>query len=209
MTGDLKMSDKSTTTDAHRIGGERVAETHCERIPGWIFWPNACAAAALASVLFVGIPGEAVAQTPGAVWAGCKLDPGTVDALRRDMSPGSPDTFGPDGGIVVLIALTLKENNGQEFAAGPNEGQFTGPVICINRNADEVFKGVGIAEILQTDPIPHPDSGAKKATSLDAQSVLIIRHELNDGPRAGEIEQVVCPDVDNQNQCFLISKRLR
>jgi hypothetical protein len=208
MTGHLRMSDKSTTTDAHRIGhrGERVAGTRGERTLGSVAWPNACAAAALASVLFVGSSGEAVAQTPGAVWAGCKLDPGTVDALRGDMSPG---TFVAGGQIAFALVYTMKDNNGQEFAAGPNEGQFTGPVICINPNADEVFRGVGIAEILQDDKIPHPDSGANVANTLDAEEMLTIRYVLNDGPGAGEVEQVLCHAVNDRMDCFRISPLLR
>jgi hypothetical protein len=204
------MSNKSTTTDAHRIGrrGERVAGTRGERTLASVAWPNACAAAALASVLFVGSSGEAVAQTEGQVFTGCVLDADTTVAnLKADMGSG----FVADGQVAFVVVYTMKDNDGQELAAAP-AGRFTGPVICVNPNADGVeseFQGVGIAPINQTDTIPHPATGATAVNTLDAEEVFILRYALADGSNAEVEEKVLCHAVNNVINCFRISPLLR
>lgn len=210
MTGYLRMSTTGPTRDAHRIGrrGEIAAGTRREGALRWVAWPHACAAAALASVLFVGSPGEAVAQTPGEVWAGCVLEPATVAALKGEMPQTGSNRFVADGQVAFVLVYTMKDNDGEEFEAGPNKGAFTGPVICTNPNADSVFQGVGIAPINQTDPIPHPATGATATNTLDAEEVFILRHALANGPGTGVVEKVFCHAVNDQMDCFRISPLL-
>lgn len=200
MTACLKMSMTEITGDAPRIR---------QRTSRWVAWPKACAAAALGSILFVGLPGETVAQEPGEVWAGCELDPNTVSALKADMG----NTFVEDGQVAFAVVYTMKDNDGQEFRSGQNKGEFTGPVICINPTADVVngpdpaeFQGVGIAEIQQDDPIPNGQ--ADDVITRDAEEVFILRYELVGGADEGTIEKVLCHAVNDGMFCYRISPLL-
>lgn len=212
MTGPLRMSSTETVTGAHRLGrrGGTVAGTRRERNLAQVAWSNACAAAALASIFFVGSPGQLAAQSPGQVWSGCKLQPGTVSALKNEMPTSGNNRFVQDGAVAFVVIYTMKDNDGQQFAAGPNKDKFTGPVICINPDADlgGGFQGVGIAGINQTDNIPHSNSGANNVNTLDAEEVFILRYALADGINAGVVEKVFCHAVNDRTDCFRISPLL-
>jgi len=202
MTGRLRMSNTGTTTDAHRI--DTVAGTGPERTRRWVAWPNACAAAALASVLFVGSPGEALAvdpPAPNAVWHGCVLGPDLVGDLEAKIGAGSNHL---DPTVSFIVVYTMKDNDGQEFTTGPNRGQFTGPVICIN---DDAIEGVGIAETSQTATIPS-GSTATTVNTLDAEEVFILRYALANGTDAGTVEKILCHAVNDGMNCFRISPLL-
>jgi hypothetical protein len=201
MTGHSTMSH----TDARRIDRWR------DRI-GLVSWPNACAAAALACLLFVGNPGGAVAQTPGAVWAGCTLDANAVNALKARMPSSGPNGFVQDGAVAFVVIYTMKDNDGQEFRPGPNAGTFTGPVICTNPDADSassVFRGVGITSVPQDADIPS-GSSATAVNTLDAEEVFILRYALANGGTgvAGTVEKVVCHAVNDKTFCYRISPLL-
>ena len=212
MTACLKNPVMETATgDAPRIG---------QRAQCWVAWPNACVAAALASVLFVGISGEAVAQTPGDVWAGCILEDTTVAALKAEMPVGNGNKplFYEDGMIAFVVVYTMKDNDGQEFSAngGGGTGEFTGPVVCVNPNADVTsspdppaeFAGVGIAPIEQDDPIPNGQANATEVITRDAEEVFLLRYELADGDEPGTIEKILCHAVNDEMFCYRISPLL-
>jgi hypothetical protein len=181
-----------------------VAKARGEQTSCWTAWPNACAAAALASLLVVGSTGETVAQTPGAVWAGCDLEPATVAALKSEMPQTGNNRFVQAGAVAFVVIYTMKDNDGQEFAAGPNGGQFTGPVICIN---DDAVEGVGIAATSQSETIPS-GSDATAVNTLDAEEVFILRYALANGSNAGTVEKIICHAVNDRMDCFRISPLL-
>jgi hypothetical protein len=156
-------------------------------------------------VLFAGGSPVVAQQVPGpapnAVWGGCVLGSDLVGDLEEKIGAGSNQL---DPTVSFVVVYTMKDNDGQEFTTGPNRGQFTGPVICIN---DDAVEGVGIDDTQQTATIPS-GSSANTVNTLDAEEVFILRYALADGDDAGVVEKVLCHAVNDQMYCFRISPLL-
>jgi hypothetical protein len=91
------------------------------------------------------------------------------------------------------------DNDGQ-----PVSGGFTGPIICINENNENL----GVEVTSQTAPIPPNGTGASTVDTLDAEDAFILRYVLNGGDNDGVKEKVICHTVNDQTDCFRISPLL-
>ena len=200
MTGCLRMATTGATRDAHRSESGAIARRG--RSSSWGAWSNACAAAALGTLLLVGSPtvAQVSGPTPNAVWGGCVLDSDLVGDLEGKIAAGSNHL---DPTVSFIVVYTMKDNDGQEFTTGPNRGGFTGPVICIN---DDAVEGVGIRGTSQSATIPDTArTGATTVNTLDAEEVFILRYALADGPNEEVVEKVLCHAVNDGMDCFRIS----
>jgi hypothetical protein len=148
----------------------------------------ACATMALAAFLLMGASVQALAQTPGHVWAGCELSATAVDQLETTLDDAG--IIDPEVAFVVVYSLN-NDNDGQQVAGG-----FTGPVIC--RNNDVVSAPTPTT---QTNDI---GSASATVTVLDGEEAFLLRYQFEGEEEENDIEKRVCHTVDSETDCFLI-----
>jgi hypothetical protein len=174
----------------------------------------ACAAVVLASALLLGGSVPALATNgptdppdpkPDHVWAGCVLDPATVDGIASAIEAGTGSSA--DVSFVVVYSLS-NDNDGQLLG----ESGFTGPIICTPDTLQvgiTAFQKNGTTPLTETSDIPNETDPnfvlGNSVDVLETEEAFIIKYQHRDfEDTLGDIEKRVCHTVDGFVDCFII-----
>lgn len=152
-------------------------------------------------------PALSMAQSANQVYVGCRLNPQALAGLRRSIN-AAPNI--DEASIAFAVIYTLQnDNNGQPLsgASGVGGQEFTGPVVCRNRQLTDPFTEVDV-----NTPIPqkierNPDDYVPGVVNTqDVGSAYVLRYEnvpaqfgpSGDGPNKTRF----CHTVDSLTQCF-------